>query len=146
MFNKEIKLKTIKDIRYGSTRVEPEDTLTEITKLLRKHGCSKVGTIYEGDDIRIGFELDGLPFLFDVPRVFVQDVYHPRIGIRIVFRYLETILELTKSRAVPVHILLLPMAQYRDPVDGTTKSLGDKWIENVSQGKNNTRLLLEGQS
>ena len=146
MFNKEIRVRRKEDIRYGQTKKQPEETLTDIMILLRKHGCNKVGHIYEGDDIRIGFELDHLPFLIDVPRVFIRNIYYPQIGIRIVYRYLETILELTKSRAVSVHNLLLPMAQVIDPDDGKSKSLGEMWIKKISEGKHDPgKLLLEGK-
>lgn len=144
MFNKDIRLKTGEKVRWGGTEKSPEDTLTDITKLLLKHKCQKVGTMLSGEDIKIGFELDGLPFLVDVPKVYYNDRYQPKMGIRIVFRYLEIILDLTKSRAVSVHTLLLPMAQVRDPEDGQIKALGEVWIKNIAEGKRDPgKLLLE---
>jgi hypothetical protein len=145
MFNKEIKVKRKEDIRYGKTEKAPEDTLSDIMKLLRKHGCEKVGSMYLGDEVRIGFTLDNLPFLIDIPKVYVNNRYQPKIGIRIVFRYLETILELTKSRAVSVHSLFLPMAQVRDPEDDTLKPFADVWIKNISEGKYKPEKLLLGE-
>lgn len=146
MFNKEIRIKRKKDVRYGLTDKPPEETLSDIMKLLRKHGCEKVGTIYIKDDIRVGFELDNLPFLIDIPRVYVNNKYDPKIGIRIVFRYLETVIELTKKcQAVPVHNLLLPMAQVIDPDDGVRKPFGDVWIKNIAEGKYKPEKLLLGE-
>jgi hypothetical protein len=144
MFNKEIRVKRRKDIRYGLTEKKPEETLTDIMALLRKHGCEKVGTIYVGDDIRIGFELDKLPFLIDVPRVFINNRYDEKIGIRIVFRYLETLLELAKNRAVSVHNLFLPFAQVTDPEDGERKPFGDVWIKRIASGEYHPEKLLLG--
>lgn len=144
MFNKEIRLKRKDDVRYGLTKKNPEETLTNIMTLLRKHGCEKVGTMYEGDELRIGFQLEGVPFLIDVPKVHIRNVYDPKIGIRIVFRYLETVLELVrKSRAIPLHNLLLSCAQVRDD-DGRLKPFGEIWAKRLAEGKATPeKLLLE---
>lgn len=144
MFNKDIRLKTGEKIRWGSTEKTPDETLLDITKLLRKHKCDKVGTMYVKEDIVIAFELDGMPFRIDVPKVYYNDNYKEKMGIRVVFRYLEVILDLTKNRAVPVQNLLLPMAQVRDPEDGQLKSFGEMWIKNIATGKHTPdKLLLE---
>lgn len=145
MFNKEIRVRRKEDVRYGQTEKAPEETLSDIFKLLNKHNCEKVGTMYVGDDVRIGFQLDNIPYVIDVPRVYIRDVYDPKIGIRIVFRYLETVLELGKNRAVPLHNLLLSATQVRDPEDGKLKSMGDLWVKRLAEGKGEPEELLLGE-
>lgn len=145
MFNKTIELKRKESIRYGGTKVNHQRTLTQILDLLNKHGCQKVGTIQEGNDLRIGFQIDDIPFIIDVPKVYVGERYEPNIGIRIVFRYLETVLELVKERIIPLHNILLPAIQVRDPEDGKLKPMGDLWIKRLTGGKGKPEELLLGE-
>lgn len=145
MFNKIIELKSMKDISYGSTPVSYQRTLGQIMDLLEKHGCQKMGTMQEGNDLRIGFQIDDIPFVIDVPKVYVGTVYKPQIGVRIVYWYLKSMLEMVKNRIIPIHTLLLPCIQVRDPEDGNLKAMGDLWIKRLAEGKGKPEELLLGE-
>lgn len=145
MFNKVIELKSEREISMGTTKVGYQRTIASIMDLLEKHGCQKMGTIKEGNDLRIGFQIDDIPFVIDVPKVYVRDDYKPQIGVRIVFWYLKSMLELVKKRVVPIHNLLLPFIQVRDPEDEKLKPMADLWEKRLSEGKGKPEELLLGE-
>lgn len=145
MFNKVIELKSMKEISYGSTKVSYQRTIALIMDLLEKHGCQKMGTLQEGNALRIAFQIDDIPFVIDVPQVYVGGDFKQQIGVRIVYWYLKPMLEMVKKRIIPIHNLLLPCIQVRDPGDGKLKSMGDLWIKGLSEGKISPEKLLLGE-
>lgn len=145
MFNKIIELKSGEKISYGGTPCSYQQTLAQVMDLLKKHGCEKIGTIQEGNDLKIIFQIDKIPFVIDVPKVYVKNIYKEKIGIRIVYWYLKSVLEMVKKRIVPIHTLLLPCVQVRDSDDGKVKPMGDVWIKQLAEGKINPEELLLGE-
>lgn len=115
MFPKAIHLKSEKEIRYGLTSVGFYQTKAQIEKLLDKHGCTKVMTGREGTFNIIGFEYEGKSYMLTIPNVYVKNELVERIGIRIVFRYLETLLELAKDRVIDLDCALLSSKMVHTP-------------------------------
>jgi hypothetical protein len=107
VFRDRINIENIKDIRYGHTTIAYQRTFGQVLGLLDKHGCTKTMTYKEGDINKIGFELDNKPYIINIPRVYVKGVYDDKLGIRLVFRTLEALLELTKQRVVDFEFLML---------------------------------------
>lgn len=106
MFNEIIKIEKKEQIRYGTTIISFDKTFGQIIKLLRRHRCSKILLIEETPQ-RIAFELDSKPYIVTIPRVYINNIYNDKIGIRIVFRYLETLLELAKQRVIDFDTFML---------------------------------------
>ncbi len=114
-------------IRYGTTKKPPETTMGEVIALLKKHGCSKVAMASDlgedGETNRIAFELDKVPYMLDVPRVYIrkgrgytkQYEYNDMIGIRLVYYFLQTMLEMVKNRIVDIKFLMLPSMVVNTP-------------------------------
>ena len=107
MFPKAIHIKSENEIRYGRTQVGFYQTKAQIEKLLDKHGCDKAITCRDGTFHILGFEYEGKSYMITIPNVYVKERLVDRIGIRIVYRYLEIILELAKERAIDFEGALL---------------------------------------
>ena len=115
MFNKIIKIERKENIRYGTTKISNNKTIGEIMDLLDKHGCDKTLLMKEkGGYDQIGFEIEGNPYLFTIPAVYVKGELNECIGPRLIKYFLEVILELTKSRAIDLSTLLLGSRCVRD--------------------------------
>jgi hypothetical protein len=76
-------------------------------KLLENHGCKQILTTQNGNEHQIGFVYEGKPYLIQIPQVFVNREYDDKIRIRIVLYYLETLLELSKVRAINFNFAML---------------------------------------
>lgn len=112
---RDIKVEKQNDLAYGTTQISNEDTLSDIRKLLRKHKCDEILIGEKGGDQFIAFKYQGNPYVFRVPKVSVKRgrgyqrkyEYDDRLGVRIVYRFLQTLLDLTKVRIVDMQTLLL---------------------------------------
>ena len=101
MFSKEIiHVEYASHIRYGTTKLSFQQTMSQIMALLNKHGCNKIATAQDGEIRAIQFIYQEKLYEVTFPRVYVKKVYNDRIGIRIVKYYLEIILDLAKDRAI----------------------------------------------
>jgi hypothetical protein len=107
MFPKIIHIDNVKDIRYGTTEIGFYQTKAQLDKLLDKHGCTKVISGRDGTFNMIGFEYQEKSYMLAIPNVYVKGVLVERLGIRIVFRYLEVLLELAKERVIDLDFALL---------------------------------------
>ena len=112
MFPSTITVRGKDHIKCGTTSVPHDRTFGQVMALFKKMGCSKVMFMGEGDQEKFAFELDGIPYLITVPRVFFKnprrgaDIYQERIGIRIVFWFLDSFLPLIRERVIdPSHLL-----------------------------------------
>lgn len=123
MFIKVVHIKNKKDIRFGTTHCTFFQTFSQIQQLLEKHGCRQIITTQNGNEHQIGFVYQEKPYLIDVPQVFIKGVYDNKIGIRIILYYLETLLELSKMRAINFNFAMLG-TQMVD-VDGVRRPLGE---------------------
>lgn len=109
MFHKVIHLKRVNEIRYGTTNISYEQTFGQIMALLRKHGCTKIATMEDEQtgEAQIAFELSESAYVVTIPKVYVNKILNRKIGIRIVFRFFETLLEMVKQRAIDIDFLML---------------------------------------
>ncbi len=107
MFKPMIKIHSKTQITCGTTTVPSAKTYADIIALLGKMGCDRVVTDISGNAMTIAFQLDGVPYIIQVPQVFVKSVYNERIGIRIVFHFLKSMLNLVKERAIDPSQLFL---------------------------------------
>mgnify|MGYP003133190306 CR=1 FL=1 len=123
MFAEEIRITNKAHLRYGWTKLSFSKTQGHIMKLLDKHGCDKILVTKDGDEWQLGFVYQNVPYLFVIPKVFLNGVYDDKIGIRLIFRYLETSLELAKVRACNLSEMLL--AQRLVEIDGEKITLGN---------------------
>lgn len=123
MFFDRILVKRKEDIRYGLTEISFQRTQAQIMKLLKDHGCDRTGFLSNGDEHVLVFELDEKPYEIHIPRVFIRDQYNDRLGIRIVFRYLETLLELVKHRIIDFEFLMMGTKIVEH--DGVRRLLGE---------------------
>lgn len=136
MFEKEIKVDRLADIRYGHTSIGFNTTYGQIMGLLRKHGCKQIMTMeeeLEGQRYhKIAFTMEDKPYLFIIPRVYIAKgskynrkyVYDEKIGIRIVFRFLETLTELIKLRILDPEIVMIGNRMVHDK-DGNMTNVAD---------------------
>jgi len=124
MFNEEIKIERKSQIRYGQTEKTFDETMIKIKELLRKHNCTKIMTLEEGNKHAIAFELNEKPYVINIPKIYVRGNYNDKIGIRIIFRYLETLLELAKDKIVDFETLMLGSRLIQTP-DGNKITLKD---------------------
>ena len=123
MFAEEIRIKNKKQLRYGWTDISFSKTQGHIMKLLDKHGCNQILVTKDEDKWQLGFIYQQVPYLFTIPKVYLNGKYNDKIGIRLIFRHLETALELAKSRAVVLSDMLL--AQRLVEIDGQKITLGN---------------------
>jgi len=125
MFNKVIKVAKEGEVRYGTTKIPFDKTYAEILTLLRRHGCEQIFCQQTKDGFhQIGFTLNMKPYLIDVPKVYVRNVYQDRIGIRIVYYLIEIILTLTKEGLINPDTLLLGCRLVHDQ-DGNMRTATD---------------------
>ena len=123
MFVKELHRKSKSDIRYGTTKVSYQKTFVDIMKLLDKHDCSQVMTYKEGDNLSIAFTYLNKTYLIPITKVYVNGKYEDKIGIRVIFRQLETMLELANEGFADMETLMLGCQLVR--VDGENKRLAE---------------------
>ena len=100
MFAKIIKVKNRSDIIYGRTEISYNRTYTEIMDLLKKHGCDRIAFMEDAGQQIIVFEYEGHTYRLGIPRVYINNVYNDRIGIRLIRHYLKPLLELVKIRVI----------------------------------------------
>jgi hypothetical protein len=130
MLVKVIRVKKPNDIRFGTTQIPYDKTFGQVMALLRKHGCTKIAMasdISEDEEInKIAFELNEKSYMIDVPRVFVKKgkygnyEYNDMIGIRLVYWFLQTMLELVKQRVIDMDQAMLSARMVRTPYGSMT--------------------------
>lgn len=130
MLVKVIRVKKPNDVRFGTTQIPYEKTFGQVMALLRKHGCSKIAMasdISEEEEInKIAFELDKKSYVIEVPRVYVKKgkygnyEYNDKIGIRLIYWFLQTMLEMVKQRVIDLDQLMLSARMVRTPYGSMT--------------------------
>jgi hypothetical protein len=105
-------------------------TKAELEKLLDKHGCTKVISGRDGTFNMLGFEYQGKSYMLAIPNVYVKGVLVERLGIRIVYRYLEVLLELAKERVIDLDFALLSAKMVQTAIG--TMTVG-KALEKIPQ-------------
>ncbi len=148
MLVKVIRVKRPNDIRYGTTTIAYERTFGEVMGLLKKHHCTKIAMATEiaedGEINKIAFELDEKSYMMDVPRVFVKEgkygnyEYNDKIGIRLVYYFLQTMLEMVKQRIVDPDQFMLAARIVQTPHGSMT--LGQA-VETIPLGQLSDMLL-----
>lgn len=148
MLAKVIRVKKPNDIRYGTTQIPYEKSFGEVMGLLKKHGCTKIAMATDigedGEINRIAFELDKKSYMIDVPRVFVKKgkygnyEYNDRIGIRLIYYFLQTMLEMVKQRIVDLDQFMLSARIVQTPHGSMT--LGEA-VETIPPGELSDMLL-----
>jgi hypothetical protein len=112
----------------GSTKIDPEQTVGEIMKLLSKHNIRRIMTAYENGEI-VGFTFsiahgaDELPFKLPVRwepvlRYMMDDRHTPghlcrneqakRVAWRLIFRWIEAQLALVEINMADIKEIFMP--------------------------------------
>ena len=125
MFIKIIKVNSQSEIRFGQTTISYARTYSQIIELLRKQRCEQIFLTAnkEGFD-QIGFTVELKPYLITIPKVYVKNIYNDKIGIRLVFRFLETLVELIKIRALTFDAAMLGSRMVHDE-NGELKNVSE---------------------
>ena len=124
-------------IYMGSTKIEPEKTVSEIMKLLSKQNVKRIMTVYEGGEI-VGLTFfivhgdDELPFKLPVRwqpvlRYMMDDRHTPshlcrndqakRVAWRLILRWIEAQLALVEIDMADIKEIFMP---YLITVEGVT--------------------------
>ena len=141
-----IHIKSKSDLRYGWTDKPFEQTFGEIMALLQKHNCDRVATMRDGEKHIIGFEYQEIPYIVNIPRVFVKGKYNEKIGVRLVKYYLEIILDWAKLRVIDFEFIMLGTRMVK--IDEQAMTLKEA-VDNLPpitlmEGLSKRTILLEG--
>lgn len=132
MFPDEVRVERETDIPFGTSKVDPEKSMYEIKKLLKKMGCERILTDELGDTTRIMFVIDAKPFTIKIPKVYIRKgrgihrphEYYPWVGPRLVQSFLKGALTSIQFGVSP-EILMIGARVVKTNKDGTHENLAD---------------------